>query len=130
MLPTHALISLGIGLAWVSQDDIRTRIPALYALRHIWPIQATGLLRVCIGGLVLLAMLTRRRAVAAVMLLAGAATYLLLAVAIAASVAHHPASYSAPMWPLYIAAAHLATALSLASDEYTDTEGANRQRTP
>lgn len=128
MLPAHAIVSAGIGAAWFIQDDVRTRIPALYSLRDIWPIQATGMLLLSIGILVAVAILAQRRELAAVMLLAGALAYTFLAVVIAVSVASHPGSYSAPLWPLYIAAAHLASALSLASDEYTDPDGTNRRR--
>lgn len=127
MLPAHALLSGGIGIAWLAQSDVRTRIPALYSLRHIWPIQGTGLLLVCIAALIAVGMATRNRGIAAVMLLAGAGVYLFLAVVIAVSVARHPASYSAPLWALYVAAAHLASALSLASDEFTDDAGVNRR---
>src|SRR5689334_18669953 len=127
MLPVDAVLSLWIGAAWFFQDNVRTHVPALYAVRAVWPIEATGALIFTVGALIVVAMFTRKRVVGATMVLAGCFCYLLLSVAIAVSVWTQPASYSAPAWPLYVALAHLATALSLAADEFTDAVGVNRR---
>lgn len=129
MLPAHAAFSTALGTAWVLQADERTAIPSLYALREIWPIQATGGVLLGLGVLGVVAMLTHRRTLAATCLMAGCIGYVLLTVAILWSLPVMPtASYSAWLWPAYVASAHLATVLSLAADEYTDEYGTNRRR--
>jgi hypothetical protein len=127
MLPAHAAFSLYVGFTWVFQADIRTQVPALYALRDLWPIDATGGVILAVGALQLIGMSAHHRAVEAITLIIGCLAYLLLGAAIAASVWTQPASYSAPAWPIYVALAHLASALSLVADEWTDAQGINRR---
>jgi xanthine/uracil permease len=126
MLPAHTLLSLGIGLAWAFQSDHRTNNANLAVLRQ-WPIAATGTILVVLAASVAAGMLSRRRVLAAVALIMGGLVYLFLAGTILAAAFHHPASWSAFLWPLYVATAHFASALSLAHDEVTDAEGNHRR---
>lgn len=128
MLPTHAGFSVALGGVWAWQADERTAVHSLYALRDIWPIQATGGLLFALGALGVVSLLLGRRLPAAVLLFAGAVGYAALTVAVAWSLPGSPlASYSAPLWPAYVATAHLASAISLAADEWTDTDHRNQQ---
>src|SRR5690349_9660484 len=104
MVPTHALFSSALGAIWATQASERTAVPSLYALRHVWPIQATGGVLFCIGLLGFAAMLVHKRTLAATLLMAGSIAYALLTVAVLASLqATDLASFSAPLWPAYVA---------------------------
>lgn len=116
MLPVHCLFSTGLGLAWLLQDGARTAVPALSAVRSVWPIWATGAVILCVGLISVAGLLSHKRAIAATSLGMGALTFLILAVLITLPIAHDGASFSAPLWPLYVAFAHVASMVSLAMD--------------
>lgn len=122
MLPAHIIFSTWLGLAWLLQADIRTAVPALYALRNLWPIQATGVVMLAVGIAALAGVLSHQRPLAAVALGMGALTYLGLGAAIGWSSLHSGGSLSAPAWPLYVAVCHMASMVSLARDS-ANTEG-------
>lgn len=124
MLPADAVLSGWIGVAWATQSDVRTAIPSLYALRHIWPISATGTVLVILALVVTLGVIVGNRALTAMALGAGVVAYLFLSLAVTWSLAGGQlASWSAPAWPLYVAVAHFASLISLAKDELTDDKG-------
>lgn len=121
MLPVDAILSAWIGAAWALQSDARTAIPSLYALRHVWPISATGAVLVILAVAVTVGLLLHNRAITAMALGASVVAYVFLAVAISWSLAGgQVASWSAPAWPLYVAVAHFASLVSLAQYELTD----------
>jgi hypothetical protein len=130
MLPAHVLLSAWVGAAWMFQGAIRTQVPALYALRHVWPLPATGFV-LALGAVVVVgAMLSKHRAVAAIALGASGLMYLVLTGFVVAAFFQDAAgspSFAAPAWTLYPAVAHLASLASLAFDELTDDSGNTRR---
>lgn len=137
MLPVDVAFGGVLGLIWALQDPSR-RNQSLAALDRTWPVENTGWVLVAVAGVILAALLGRNRTLAMFGCAAGVVAYFVLTIIFAGPldldlqlgwppVTVGPSvSLSAPLWPAYLAAAHLASLASLAVDEYTDRTGNHR----
>jgi hypothetical protein len=134
MLPADATFGAALGLTWALQDSSRTNV-SLTAIAGFWPVPYTGWLVVAVAALIVAGMLTNERWVAGLGLAAGVVLYTVLGLVFVAPLelgwgGDAPfltvgvgVSLSAPYWPWYLAVAHLASLVSLAQDEFSDSTG-------
>lgn len=123
MVPAHAAFSGIVGALWIGQSPQRLASPSLSSLADLISLENAGYVLLGQGLLIGAAMLARNRDVAAAALGAGVFVYLGLGYLMADATGQPGASYSAPLWPIYVAVGHLATVMSLALDRPDDTSG-------
>ena len=135
MFPTYITFSGALGLTWLLQDQDRTN-RSLTALATWWPVPYTGAILASTALTLAAALATRSRLLGALALAAGVVEYALLGFVFLTPLQLHlawgwpfihigapDASLSAPLWPWFVAMAHLASLVSVLLDEFTDARG-------
>lgn len=116
MLPTHAVLALGLGVSWLTAPIGPSA--GLQAIAAVWPLRNTGIVLIVFGVVELVALLSGNRDVDAIALACGALVFTGLAVMSAFGHVTGTSWGGIMVW-IYIAICHTASMVSLAFYEGT-----------